>query len=104
MFSLAFTCKFTSDSHCRIRVPTLPAPSWEFCVSYDFDYAFLSRKRKYRWPLVNGSLYPCRASSFQRVYSDVLFHGSLLSVSGFDWHVGVIIIYDNVITLADDRA
>ncbi|KAI0002124.1 hypothetical protein BJV74DRAFT_765843 [Russula compacta] len=24
---------------------------WEFCVSYDFDYAFLSRKRKYRWPL-----------------------------------------------------
>jgi len=24
---------------------------WEFCVSFDFDYSFISGKRKYRWPL-----------------------------------------------------
>jgi len=24
---------------------------WEFCVSFNFDYSFISGKRKYRWPL-----------------------------------------------------
>ncbi|SRR6266851_4016025 len=31
--------------------------SWEFCVSFDFDYSFISGKRKYRWPLV-ACLFP----------------------------------------------
>lgn len=42
----------TSDQSCRIDV-LIVLSSWEFCVSFNFDYSFISGKRKYRWPLVS---------------------------------------------------
>jgi len=36
---------------CRVYMHTHRL-SWEFCVSFDFDYGFFSGKRKFRWPLV----------------------------------------------------
>lgn len=60
--STGSTCKRPSDG--SQSYPNLcPFCSWEFALSADFDWQFISGKKKFRWPLVRETGTPSRLSS-----------------------------------------
>ena len=53
--------------------------SWEFVMSLDFDWEFITRKKKFRWPMVRLPLSPLHSSRLAYLtMSDLLFCKSLL--------------------------
>lgn len=63
---------------------TLPA-SWEFAMSLDFDWAFISGTKTFRWPLVCHKFF-CRTPRLN-IYVDFLYGWAILPLRSFDRHV-----------------
>ena len=45
--------------------------SWEFVISLEFDWSFVTRKRRFRWPMVR--LYAVGFARYLLVCTDILF-------------------------------
>ena len=68
-------------------MPILTPYSWEWAVSLDFDWQYISRKKKFRWPMVctNTFLLPCLV----HICSVLLFLEPILPVVRFDRNVSL---------------
>ena len=68
----------TCRQPCRVCMLICPF-SWEFCITLDFDYTFLSGKRKYRWPLVTCLCFIAASRALMHIFC--VFRRSISSVA-----------------------
>ena len=67
--------------------------SWEFSVSLDFDWMYLTGKKKFHWPIVSidWDRFDDMQSNILVTRVDVLFLESILPVLCPDWNVSEVL-------------
>lgn len=87
-----YTCAFTVTAIVKYVIYMLTwrvgeRCSWEFVTSLDFDWSFMTGKRKFAWPMVGSKICVMMDSHLMNAVIDILFLRQILFVLCYDRNV-----------------